>query len=131
MLISVSEKDPRPIYLQIERQVKEQVRTGALCPGDELPSVRELAGSLGVNLHTVHHAYQGLRDQGIINLRLGQRATVAALRSMPAEREEVEAVLAGRLNDLITEAFHLGLSADDFRSLVEELLPGNERENRK
>ena len=122
MLISINEQDARPIYLQIVAEVKEQIHLGNMQPGDELPSVRELADSLSINLHTVHHAYEKLRDQGIIHLRLGQRAKVAALRQQPASRERVEEMLVGRLNELITEAFHLGLSATDFRKLVEELL---------
>lgn len=122
MLISISEQDQRPIYVQIISEIKEQIRRGNIQPGDELPSVRELADSLSINLHTVHRAYEKLRDQGIITLRLGQRAKVAALREHPASREQVEVVLSGRVKELITEAFHLGLSAEDFRLLVDELL---------
>jgi len=122
VLISISANDPRPIYLQIVTEVKEQIHRGNLHPGDELPSVRDLAENLGVNLHTVHRAYEKLRDQGVISLRLGQRAKVAALRQQPASREQVEEVLVTRLNELITEAFHLGLSASAFRQLVDELL---------
>lgn len=122
MLISVRDDDPRPIYIQIASQVKDQIRSGDLKPGNELPSVRELADSLDVNLHTVHRAYQKLRDQGIIRLRLGKRASVASLRETPANAEAVEDALVGRLNELITEAFHLGLKPDDFRRLVDDLL---------
>ncbi|MHB1000698.1 MAG: GntR family transcriptional regulator [Armatimonadota bacterium] len=122
MLISIDEQDPRPIYLQVTMQVKEQIRSGDLKPGDELPSVRELAESLGVNLHTVHRAYQRLRDQGVIILRLGQRAKVAKLRQLPASQEEVNTVLAAKLKDLITEAFHLGLTKEDFKELVDDLI---------
>lgn len=122
MLISIHEKDERPLYLQIVSAIKEQIRTGQLQPGDELPSVRELSESLGINLHTVHRAYQKLRDQGLIYLRLGQRAKVAPLRSRPAQPEEVEIKLSGRLHELMTEAFHLGLSPADFLRLVEDLL---------
>ena len=122
MLITISETDPRPIYAQIVAEIKAQIRTGALQPGDELPSVRELAVSLAINLHTVHRAYQQLRDQGIIVLRLGQRARVAALRHVPAAHEVIETRVVNRLHELITEAFHLGLSDEDFRALVEELL---------
>ena len=96
MLISVSENDPRPLYTQITGEIKGQIRQGLLRPGDELPSVRELADSLGINLHTVHKAYQILRDQGVIHLRLGQRAKVAELRDEPASRDEVESALAYR-----------------------------------
>ena len=131
MLISIDDRDTRPIYVQLVSQIKDQIRSGELKPGDELPSVRELAESLGVNLHTVHRAYQKLRDQGIIYLRLGRRARVAKLREVPASRDEVDSVLAGRLNELITEAFHLGLSSSDFRELVDELLETKDNGGKK
>lgn len=127
MLISISEEDPRPIYLQIAADIKDQIRTGDLSPGDELPSVRELADSLDVNLHTVHRAYQKLREQGVIRMRLGQRAKIAPLRETPPDRESVESQLAGRLQELVTDAFHLGLSKADFLGLAEKLL-GSERQ---
>lgn len=122
MLLHVDEKNARPIYSQMVAQVKEQIREGALRPGDELPSVRDLASALGINLHTAHRAYQVLRDEGVIVLRLGRRPRVAALREEPAGRAEVQQRLAGRLNELITEAFHLGLSARDFKFLVDQML---------
>ncbi len=127
MLISISEEDQRPIYLQIAADIKDQIRTGDLSPGDELPSVRELADSLDVNLHTVHRAYQKLREQGVIRMRLGQRAKIAPLRETPPDRESIESQLAGRLQELVTDAFHMGLSRADFLKLVKELL-GRETE---
>lgn len=122
ILLSLDNDDSRPIYLQLAVQVKEQIRQRALLPGDELPSVRELASELGINLHTVHKAYQTLRDDGVILLRLGRVPRVAPLRRAPADRREVEARISVRLGELITEAFHLGLSQKDFRSLVDDLL---------
>jgi len=122
MLVSISESDPRPIYAQIAAAVKEQIREGSLKPGDELPGVRELAGSLGINLHTVHRAYRMLKDEAIIYLRLGQRARIAPLRQSPVSRERIDSELAPRISELITEAFHLGLSREEFRKLVDELL---------
>jgi len=131
VLISVDPRDLRPIYVQIIVQIKEQIRRGELKPGEGLPSVRELAENLGVNLHTVHHAYQQLREQGVINMRLGRGATVSQLRDIPAGREEIDSVIARRLRELITEAFHLGLSKDEFRLLVEELLESDTDKGRK
>ncbi|HWR71522.1 MAG TPA: GntR family transcriptional regulator [Dehalococcoidia bacterium] len=118
MLLSIDEQDPRPVYVQIVSQIKEQIQRGGLKPGDELPSVRELAASLGINMHTVRRAYVVLRDQRLLVFRLGQQARVAKLRSRPASSEEVAAALGERLQELITEAFLLGLSPDDFRNLV-------------
>lgn len=128
MPFSIDPSDPRPIYQQIVSQVKHQVSQGLLKPGDELPGVRELAMALEVNLHTVHHAYKELRDDGVIHLRLGRRARIAPLRDKPAGREVVDSVLVKRLDELITEAFHLRLGEEGFRALVEELLAKRQKE---
>ena len=118
MLLSINEQDPRPVYVQIVSQIKDQIQRGSLKPGDELPSVRELSASLGINMHTVRRAYVVLREQKLLVFRLGQQAIVAKLRTQPASSEEVAAALGERLQELITEAFLLGLSPDDFRHLV-------------
>jgi len=120
VLISINEQDYRPVYVQIVNQVKQQILEGNLKPGDELPSVRELASSLGINMHTVRRAYLVLRDQKLLVFRLGQQARVAKLRSRPAGSAEVAAVIGERLQELITEAFLLGLSRDDFRQIVDK-----------
>ncbi len=130
MLISLKDDDPRPIYMQIVSDIKEQIRAGRVVPGEELPSVRELADTLGINLHTVHKAYQTLREQGVIHLRLGRRAMVAEVRTGPAKRAEREA-LAARVDDLITEAYHLGMSRGQFQELVERLLEASEEKETK
>lgn len=121
MLLSINEKDSRPIYLQIISQVKEQVSSGALKPGDELPSVRELAESLGINMHTVRSAYLKLRDQGIINLRLGRKARIANRQTTDSTGIASENINE-RLKELIIDALLSGLSPDNFRELVNEQL---------
>jgi GntR family transcriptional regulator len=121
MWLSIDEKDNRPLYLQIINQVKAQVSQGTLKPGDELPSVRELADSLGINLHTVRSAYLKLRDQGIIDLRLGRRARIAHLQDF-SDNPESKAQLDRRIKELITDAQLMGLSPDDIRALVNQQL---------
>ena len=122
MLISVKEEDPRPIYAQIIAEIKAQIRDGRLRPGDELPSVRELGNALGINLHTVHKAYQALRAQGVIRLRLGQRAKVSQRPERPRDEAAAESQLRARLRELATDAYHLGVSPEAFRRLVDEML---------
>jgi GntR family transcriptional regulator len=118
MLLAIDEQDSRPVYIQIVNQIKEQILKGGLKSGEELPSVRELAASLGINMHTVRRAYVLLRDQKLLVFRLGQQAKVARLRSHPASSVEVTAVIGERLQELITEAFLLGLTPNDFLILV-------------
>jgi GntR family transcriptional regulator len=117
MLISINKEDARPLYLQIIIQIKEQIRKGTLKPGDELPSVRELADSLGINMHTVRSAYIKLREQGIINLRLGRRATIARLKQ-PENKRMVEAEITARLEELITDALLMGLKPDEIHTII-------------
>ena len=122
MLIAIDERDARPIYLQIVSQVKEQVQKGELKAGDELPPVRELADSLGINLHTVRGAYLRLRDQGVIDLRLGRRAKIARPRTAQASVRDIDHALGGQVRDLLADAFLLGLAADDIHALVDRFM---------
>jgi len=121
MLISVNEQSSQPIYLQIVNQVRQQLREGIIKPGDELPSVRELALILGVNMHTVRSAYLKLRDQEIINLRLGRRATVTRI-PRSADSKEVQQELHSRIQELITDGLLANLTAANIRKIMEEEL---------
>jgi len=119
MWLSINEKDSRPIYLQIINQVKEQVGNGTLKAGDELPSIRELAESLGINLHTVRSAYLKLRDQGIITLRLGRRAKIAHLNN-PVTNRDAEVQIEQKIKELITDANLMGLSPEKLHELIDK-----------
>jgi GntR family transcriptional regulator len=127
MFIAIDNNDSRPVYLQIAAAIKEQIQQGNLQPGEELPSVRDLARDLDINLHTARHAYQLLREQGVVMLRLGSRARIASLRAIPADRAEIEKKVAPRLRELVTDAFHLGITPQQFRQLVDEVIEQSER----
>lgn len=127
MWLSIDEKDNRPLYVQIISQIREQVSSGVLKPGDELPSIRELADNLGINLHTVRSAYLKLRDQGIIDLRLGRRARIARLQERP-DNTDAKAKLEQRIKELITDAQLMGLSPKNIRDLVNRQITGIEGE---
>jgi GntR family transcriptional regulator len=118
MWLSIDSQSPRPIYLQIILQIKDQIRRGSLKAGDELPSVRELADSLGINMHTVRNAYLRLHDQGLINLSLGRRATIAKI-PQPADKQKAVAEIEGRLAELTTDALLLGLAPPEIRAVLE------------
>ena len=118
MLIFIDDKDPRPLYQQIAAQVKDQVQRGDVRPGDELPSVRELAENLGINLHTVRNAYLKLRDQGVIDLRLGRRARIARQRAAGVTTAEAELALGAQVRELVADAYLLGLSNEELHELL-------------
>lgn len=77
MLLRVDLTSQEPIYLQIRSQIVHAVATGELQAGDALPSVRSLAGDLGINMHTVNKAYAVLRDEGYVIMRGRSGAYIA------------------------------------------------------
>ena len=77
MLLRPNPSSGVPIYLQLMEQVKHQIETGALRPGEQLPGIRPLAEELVINPNTVARAYRGLEHEGVITLRHPGGAEVA------------------------------------------------------
>lgn len=78
MEIILSAGSPKPIYEQIEVQFKAQILSGALEPGQAIPSMRALARSLHISVITVQKAYEDLQRDGFIVTTVGRGSYVAA-----------------------------------------------------
>lgn len=116
MIWTVDPTAPEPLYAQLAAQVHVALSHGDLSTGDRLPSARELADSLDLNIHTVLHAFQQLRDEGVIELRRGRGAVVTA--ACPPGMAEVKTAL-----DTYVEAGRAaGLPAQALITLVKEAL---------
>ncbi|MET0990256.1 MAG: GntR family transcriptional regulator [Glaciihabitans sp.] len=113
MLIRVDPGSAVPLFEQLAACVRSEVLRAAVGPGEKLPSARALAETLDINVHTVLHAYQLLRDEGLIDLRRGRGAVVT-------ERAHNYAGLAQHLPALIAEAKNLNLSATALAALIRE-----------
>ena len=94
MLFRIDPTASEPLFAQMAAQVRTAALRGELTPGQRLPSARDLAESLDVNLHTVLRAYQDLRDEGLIELRRGRGAVVTekAAQDLAALRAAVARV---------------------------------------
>ncbi|MGN0073386.1 MAG: GntR family transcriptional regulator [Coriobacteriales bacterium] len=90
MLLTVNLAGDVPIYLQIRQQLIAAIASGELQAGYKLPSVRQLASELGVNMHTVNKAYAVLRDEGFVNMSTRTGAVVASRGELDAQREDAE-----------------------------------------
>lgn len=119
--ISIDERSQEPIYRQIVVQVRGHVAAGRLAAGDELPSLRQLAGDLRVNLNTVALAYRELERQGVVRLRQGSRATVLAVNrvSLAPDAAAVTEIRAS-LERVRVAAILAGVALADLRQLAQE-----------
>lgn len=75
---AIDSAHPLPIYLQIAAAIRDQIAAGRLPIGALLPSVRALGHALGVNYHTVRHAWDSLVEEGVLSVRRGRGALVIA-----------------------------------------------------
>jgi len=121
-VIALDEASPTPKYQQIVDQVRALVAVRALAPGAPLPSVRQLAADLGVNVNTVLAAYRALEADGIVLLRRGTRATIhPRLAATPAPRPGDVAQVRSLLERVRTDALLLGLTPAMLHALAREV----------
>lgn len=84
------ERSGVPIYVQIRDQLLARITAGDLAPGQQMPTMRQVAGDLGVDLNTVRHAYDELAARGAVRLVRGQGTFVADALSPPASPSKPE-----------------------------------------
>lgn len=113
MLFRVLPGSPVPLGEQIAACVRGAIANGTASPGERLPPAREVAESLGVNVHTVLRGYQRLRDEGLIELRRGRGAAITAAPGAAHQARLTEAV-----HRLVAQARELGFTDQEFLALV-------------
>ena len=107
--LHVDTRSPIPIRRQLTEQLKHVIESGGLPQNQTLPSIRELAGFLGINANTVVRVIDDLKQSGYVEARRGSGVFVASappVRPSPRLRE-------GFLHDVVMRAAALGMTADD------------------
>lgn len=122
MMFRVDETSDAPLFEQLASQVRLAIATGELRVGDRLPSAGQLAEALSVNIHTVLHAYQVLRDEGCIDLRRGRGAIVT--QEIRLQEHDVNTALKA----FAAAAQAAGLSTETTLELLRATLETNEKE---
>jgi len=113
VLIRLDPTRPMPLFEQLASAVRAAIIDGRVIGGERLPAARDLAGDLGVNMHTVLRAYRELRDEGLIELHPGRGAVVVV-------RIGGHAALAGAIHDLVDEAKLHDLPESALLALISE-----------
>ena len=110
----------KAIYEQIVDQVKEQVLKGILIAGDQLPSVRQLAGMLTINANTVSKAYQELERQKVIETIRGKGTFICVLQVKKVDEEKMEALYQS-LKNICIELHYMGLQEEEIIQQVDKV----------
>jgi GntR family transcriptional regulator len=115
-----------PLYIQLMEQVKHAVETGAMRPGDQLPTIRSLAQELVMNSNTVVRAYRELEHEAIVELRHGLGAfistSVSAKGKLMRQAQNIVQLAVERLRSL-------GVTEQEIRRLFESELSATQSEN--
>lgn len=112
ILIEIDTNSNEAIYIQLRNQIIYGIATAQLQEGDSLPSVRQLAERIGINMHTVNKAYTVLKEEGFLRLDRRRGAVIALdidkLRALETIHEDLKVMLAwARCKNISREEIHL------------------------
>lgn len=117
MLIEIDFNSSEAIYVQLQNQIIMGIATDMIREGDTLPSVRQLADTVGINMHTVNKAYSILRQEGFIQLDRRRGAVVA----IDADKAQAMLKLREKLVILLAKGCCKNIGREDVHALVDEI----------
>ncbi|MGN4127062.1 GntR family transcriptional regulator [Lysinibacillus sphaericus] len=120
MLIQIEPQSDLPIYEQVTRQIIEGIARGDMKPGDTLPSVRNLAADLGVNMHTVNKSYHELEAKGILTIRAKSGAIIRSAEERTVTPEQLQQI-EKNLKPLVAEGMVLGATVDQIEFMMKKV----------
>ncbi|MDO4555259.1 MAG: GntR family transcriptional regulator [Lachnospiraceae bacterium] len=117
MIIEIDFNSPQAIYIQLKNQIVVAIAQDKLKEGQSLPSVRQMADTLGVNMHTVNKAYAILRQEGYLKLDRRKGAVISVEADKDAEME----ALYEEMEMLVARAVCKGVSREDMTRIVQNM----------
>jgi GntR family transcriptional regulator len=112
-ILSIDPRDPTPIYAQLERGLRAAIATSRLRPGDQLPTVRQLAVELRINANTVARVYAELERANVIETKRGVGSFVSATRAQAHPPREHERRLRTFVTRVLADAEAAGFTIED------------------
>ena len=124
MIISIDIDDPAPPFAQLIAQVKAAVQSGRLRPGEPLPSIRQLANDLSLNLKTVAKAYRLLERDAVIQTR-GYRGSFVHTDAAANCRVALSERAHERLQETIADLRAAGVTDSEIRTAFNRAMNGS------
>ena len=120
MNIIISNASARPLYEQIEEQIKNEILAGNLTQGEPLPSIRYLARELKVSIITTKRAYDDLEADGFLTPTPG-KGTFVSLANLDRLREVAMSQIEAKLSEAVDAAKSIGLRLEELQEITETL----------
>ena len=117
MIIRIDFNSNEALYMQLRNQIVIGIATAQLREGDSLPSVRQLADTVGINMHTVNKAYALLREEGFIQLDRRHGAIV----SLDVDKLEAMMEIKRNLRILLAKAWCKDISREEIHRLIDDI----------
>ena len=117
MIIKIDFNSDEAIYLQLRNQIIMGIATSQFREGDALPSVRQLAEVVGINMHTVNKAYTVLKQEGYVKVDRRKGAVIA----IDENRENVRDELMRELQVMIAKGSCKNLTKEDFHQMIDDI----------
>ncbi len=117
MIIKVDFNSDEALYMQLCNQIIIGIATSQIQEGDSLPSVRQLADTVGINMHTVNKAYALLRQEGFIKLDRRRGAVI----SVDVDKLEAVIGLKEAFRKLLARASCKNISREEIHQLIDEI----------
>jgi GntR family transcriptional regulator len=124
-IVVVDPRDVTPIYAQLERGLRAAIAAGRLRPGDQLPTVRQLAVELRINANTVARVYTELERAGVLETRRGVGSFIRATPDQARPRREHERRLRAFTTRMLADLAAAGFTPDELLVELESHRPGN------
>lgn len=118
-MLTLDPRDRTPLYAQLERSIRAAIATGRLGPGDQLPTVRQLAVDLRINANTVARVYGELERAGVLETRRGVGSFVSATPARAHPPRERERRLKAFVTRVLADAEAAGIDVDDLLDALE------------
>lgn len=117
MILEVDFNSEEALYIQLRNQIIVGIATNRLKEGESLPSVRQLAESIGINMHTVNKAYTVLKQEGFVKVDRRRGAVIAIdadrISDLEQMRESMRVILA--------RASCRNISREEVHALIDEI----------
>lgn len=117
MFIQIDFESEEALYVQLRNQIIYGIALGHFHEGDALPSVRQLAEMIGINMHTVNKAYAALRSEGLLRLDRRRGAVIAI------DMDKVEAITQTKeaLSLILARAYCKGITREETHRMIDDL----------